>query len=143
MFRAFTSVVLFLVLVGGKPATTPASYCPSSIDNQRVHYAAAHCRTALHTATPMSCCRHVLVTHPEEIAKASPVCCQMSAPFPVESSSALTAYPAEQFRLHTQAQWLESAARLPSSAMGFAWAWSIAFCPDRSDTYLRASTFRI
>jgi hypothetical protein len=84
------------------------------------------------------------VAYPEEIAKGSADCCQMSAPFPDPSRSAAPANSSEEFRLQTHSQLLDSSVPLPSSAMAFAWASStIAFCPDRSDTYLLASTFRI
>jgi hypothetical protein len=82
--------------------------------------------------------------HSEEITKGSPDCCQISAPFPAQSRSAPPANSSEEFRLQTLSQLLDSSGPLLSSAMAFAWASStITFCSDRSDTYLRVSTFRI
>ena len=144
MFRAITSIVLFVVLVGSN-AATGASFCASSVDHKGRSSAATHCKRApSKTATPMSCCRHVPVTYPEEITKGSPDCCQISAPFPDQSRSAPPADSSEEFRLQTHSQLLDSSVPVLQSALALPCPSStIAFCPDRSDTYLLASTFRI
>jgi len=140
MFRTITSIVLFVILVGGD-AATGASFCGSSVDHKGDRPAVTYCKGAATNAeTPMSCCQHMPLTHPEAITKASADCCQMSR-FPDEGRSAPPANCSEEFRLQTHSRLLEP---LPSSAMALAWASStIAYCPDRSDTYLLASSFRI
>jgi len=147
MFRAITSLVLFVVLVGGNAATA-ATFCAPSVDHKGGRSAPSHCKRApMKTATPMSCCQHMPLTHPEEITKGSADCCQMSAPFPDQSRSTPPANSSEEFRLHTQAQLLDSSEPVsPSALTSLLSRWvssTTGFCPDRSDTYLLASTFRI
>jgi hypothetical protein len=144
MFRTITSIVLFVALVGGNAVNAVMSCAPSE-DHKIARYAATHCKGALtKTATPMSCCRHMPVTYSEEITTGSPDCCQISAPFPDQSRSATPANSSQEFRLQTPSQFLDPSGPLPSLAMTFAWpSLRITFCPDRSDTYLLASTFRI
>ena len=144
MSRTITSILLFVALVGVNVATAAKS-CAPSVDHKDRRATASHCKKApAKTATPMSCCRHVPVTHSEEISKGLPDCCQMSAPFPDHSRPAPPANSSEEFRLQTHAQLRDSSGPLPSSTLAFASASStMAFCPDRSDIYLLASTFRI
>jgi len=144
MFKVITSIVLFVVLVGGN-AVTGATRCAPSVDHKRSRSAEAHCKTAPRkTTTPMSCCQHMPVTHSEEITKGSPDCCQISAPFPDQSRSAPPADSSEEFRLQTHSQLQDSSVLVLQSALALLCLSStIAFCPDRSDTYLLASTFRI
>ena len=144
MSRTITSILLFVALVGVNAATAVMSCSPSQ-DHKDRSVAQAHCKKApTKTATSMSCCRHVPRTHSEQISKELPGCCQMSAPLPDESRSAPPANSSEEFRLQTHSQLLDTSGPLPSSALAFAWASStMSFCPDRSDTYLLASTFRI
>ena len=144
MSRTITSILLFVALVGVNAATAAKS-CAPSVDHKDRRATASHCKKApAKTATPMSCCRHVPVTHSEEISKGSPDCCQMSAPFPDQSRSTPPATSSEEFRLQTLSQLLDSSGQLPLSAVPFASTSStITFCPDRSDTYLLVSTFRI
>ena len=144
MFKVITSIVLFVVLVGGN-AVTGATLCAPSVDHKRSRSSEAHCKTApMKTTTPMSCCRHVPVTYPEEITKGSADCCQISAPFPDQARSGPPADSSEEFRLQTHSQLLDSSGPLSSSTPAFAWTSStMAFCPDRSDTYLLAAAFRI
>ena len=144
MFRTITSILLFVALVSVNAATAVMS-CAPSLDHKDRSVAPVHCKKApTKTATPMSCCRHVPRTHSEEISKGSADCCQLSAPFPNESRSAPPATSCQEFRLQTHSQLVDSSGPLPSLALAFAWASSkISFCPDRSDTYLLASTFRI
>ena len=144
MFRTITSILLLVALVGVNAATAVKSCAPSA-GQKEGRFAPTHCKKApTKTATPMSCCRHEPLTHSETISKGSPDCCQVSAPFPDESRSAPPATTYEEFRLQTHSQLLDSSGPLPSSTPAFAWASStMAFCPDRSDTYLLASTLRI
>ena len=143
MFRTITSTLLFVALVGVNAATAVMS-CASQ-DHKDRSVAPAHCKKApAKTATLMSCCRHVPRTHSEQISKGSPGCCQMSAPLPDESRSAPPANSSEAFRLQTHSQLLDSSVPVHPLTMTFAWVSStMSFCPDRSDTYLLASTFRI
>ena len=147
MFRTITSIVLFVVLVGGNAATA-GWFCAPALDHKSGRSVATHCKKApTKTTTPMSCCRHVPVTNPEEITKASADCCQMSAPLPEQPRPAL---PGNGFR---GVQVSNSGSTVELIRAGFAisvdvlppgWvASTIAFCPDRSDTYLLTSTFRI
>ena len=147
MFRTITSIVLFVVLVGGNAATA-GWFCAPALDHKSGRSVATHCKKApTKTTTPMSCCRHVPVTNPEEITKASADCCQMSAPLPDQPRPALPGNASEEFRFQTQAQLLNSSEPVSLSALTSlppGWvASTIAFCPDRSDTYLLTSTFRI
>ena len=144
MFRVITTIVLFVVLVGSNAATR-ATLCAPSVDYQGGRSAAAHCKTApMKTTTPMTCCQHMPVMHSEEITKGSADCCQISAPFPDQSRSAPPANCSEEFRLQTHSQLLDSSVPVLPSALALPCPSSrIAFCPDRSDTYLLASTFRI
>ena len=144
MSRTITSILLFVALVGVNAATAVMSCAPSQ-DHKDRSVAPVHCKKApTKTATPMSCCQHVPRTHSEEISKGSADCCQMSAPFPGKSRAVPPAASSEEFRLQTHSQLLASSVPLPSSTLVFTSVSStIAFCPDRSDTYLLASTFRI
>ena len=144
MSRTLTSILLLVALVGVNAATAAKSCVPSA-DQKDGRFAPTHCKKApTKRATPMSCCRHVPRTHSTEISEGSPDCCQMSTPFQDESRSAPPANSSEEFRLQTHSQLLDSSVPLPSSTQVFASTSSpIAFCPDRSDTYLLASTFRI
>ena len=144
MFRAITSIVLFVVLVGGNAATR-ATLCAPSVDHKGGRSASAHCKTApMKTTTPMSCCQHMPVTHSEEITRGSADCCQISAPFSDQSRFASPANCSEEFRLQTHSQLLDSSVPVLQAALALPCPSStIAFCPDRSDTYLLASTFRI
>jgi hypothetical protein len=144
MSRAITSIVLFVVLVGSN-AATGASFCAPTVDHKGGRSTAAHCKTAPQkTTTPMVCCQHMPVTHSEEITKGSPDCCQISAPLPDQSRSAPPANSSEEFRLQTLSQWLDSSGPVLQPALTLPCPSStIAFCPDRSDTYLLASTFHI
>jgi hypothetical protein len=144
MSRTITSILLFVALVGVNAATAVMSCAPSQ-DHKDRSVAPVHCKKApTKTATPMSCCRHVPRTHSEQISKGSPGCCQMSAPLPDESRSTPPANSSEAFRLQTHSQLLDSSVPVHPLAMTFAWVSStMAFFPDRSDTYLLASTFRI
>jgi len=144
MFRTITSTLLFIALVGVNVATAAKS-CAPSVDPKDRRFSPAHCKKApTKTATSMSCCRHVSRTNSEQISKGLPGCCQMSAPLPDGSRSAPAANSSEEFRLQTHSQLLDSSGPLSSSTPAFAWTSStMAFCPDRSDTYLLASSFRI
>lgn len=144
MFRTITSILLFVALVGVNAATAAKSCTPFEAHKDG-RSTLSHCKKGpAKKATSMSCCRHVPVSDREAITKAPADCCQMSAPFPGQSRSAPPANSSEEFRLQTLSQLLDSSAPLPSSAMPFAWVSStITFCPDRSDTYLLVSTFRI
>ena len=144
MFRAITSIALLVVLVGGN-ATTAAAFCAPTVDHKSDRSAATHCKkTPTKTAAPMSCCQRTPFGHSEEIAKGSADCCQMRAPLPGQSRSTQPANSSEEFRLQTHSQLLDSSEPLLSSAMAFAGVSStISFCPNRSDTYLLVSTFRI
>ena len=144
MSRTITSILLLVALVSVNAATTMMS-CASSPDHKDRSVAPVHCKKApTKTATPMSCCQHVPRSHSEKISKGSADCCQVSAPFPDKSRSVPPATSSEEFRLQTHSQLLDSSVPLPSSTLAFASASStIAFCPDRSDIYLLASTFRI
>ena len=97
------------------------------------------------TAAPMSCCKNVPV--PEQTSKGTAECCQMSAPLPDQTRPALPGNASEEFRFQTQAQLLNSSEPVSLSALtplppGWV-ASTIAFCPNRSDTFLLTSTFRI
>jgi len=97
-------------------------------------------------ATPMSCCQHAFVQHSEKTGQGTPGCCEMSAPLPDQSRSPLPGNPSEEFKLQTQSQLLDSSEPVSLSALTpflLGWVSTITFCPDRSDTYLLASTFRI
>jgi len=144
MYKTTTSILLLVALVGVNAATAAKSCAPST-DQKDGRFPPAHCKKApTKAAAPMSCCRHEPLTHSETISKGSPDCCQLSAPFPNESRSAPPATSCQEFRLQTQSQLVDSSGSLPSLALAFAWASSkVSFCPDRSDTYLFASTFRI
>ena len=144
MSRTITSILLFVALVGVNVATAAKS-CAPSLDHKDRSIAQAHCKKApAKTATLMSCCRHVPRTHSEQISKELPGCCQMSAPLPDESRSAPPANSSEAFRLQTHSQLLDSSVPVHPLTMTFAWVSStMTFFPDRSDTYLLASTFRI
>jgi hypothetical protein len=144
MSRTITSILLFVALVGVNAATAMMS-CASSPDHKDRSVAPVHCKKApTKTATPMSCCQHVPRTHSEKISKGSADCCQVSAPFPDKSRSVPPATSSEEFRLQTHSQLLDSSVPVHPLAMTFAWVSStMAFFPDRSDTYLLASTFRI
>ena len=144
MFRAITSILLFVGLVGSN-AATGASFCAPTVDYEGGRSSAAHCKTAPQkTTTPMICCQHMSVTHSEEITKGSADCCQISAPLPDQSRSAPPANSSEEFRLQTHSQLLDSSVPVHPLAMTFAWVSStMAFFPDRSDTYLLAAAFRI
>ena len=144
MSRTITSILLFVALVSVNAATVVMS-CAPSLDQKDRSVAPVHCKKApTKTATSMSCCRRVPRTHSKEISKGLADCCQMSAPFPGKSRSVPPATSSGEFRLQTHSQLLDSSVPLPSSIVAFASASStIAFCPDRSDTYLLASTFRI
>jgi hypothetical protein len=143
MFRAITSIMLLFVLVGGNSATG-ATLCAPSVDHKGNRSATAHCKTApKKTTTPMICCEQMPVTYSEEITNGSADCCQMSA-LPDQSRSAPPANSSAAFRLQTHSQLQDSSGPVPPLVMSFARASSmIAFCPDRSDTYLFTSTFRI
>jgi hypothetical protein len=70
----------------------------------------------------------------------------MSAPVPDQPRPALPGNSSEEFRLQTQAQLLDSSEPVSASALASLLEWvssTIRFYPDRSDTYLLASTFRI
>ena len=144
MFRAITSIVLFVGLVGSN-AATGASFCAPTVDHEGGRSTAAHCKTAPQkTTTLMICCQHMPVAHSEEITKGSADCCQISAPLPDQSRSAPPANSSEEFRLQTHSQLLDSAVPVLRSALALPCRSStIAFCPDRSDTYLLAAAFRI
>ena len=144
MSRTITSILLFVALVSVNSATAVMS-CAPSLNHKDRSDARVHCKKGpAKTATSMSCCRHVPRTHSEEITKRSPDCCQMSAPLPDESRSTPPANSSEAFRLQTHSQLLDSSVPLPSSTLAFVPSSStIAFCLDRSETYLLASTFRI
>jgi hypothetical protein len=94
------------------------------------------------TATPMSRCQYA-----EQTSKGAADGCQMSAPLPDQPRPALPGKSSEEFRLQTQTQLLESSEPVSPSAPTLllpGWVSSTdAFCQDRSDTYLLASTFRI
>ena len=142
MFRTLTSIPLLVALIAVNAATA-AKLCVPSVDQKGHRFAPTHCKQAP-TKTPNrpTCCKHAPRSDSTEISKALPNCCQMSAPFPRKSPSAPPANASEEFRLHAHSR--DSLEPLPSSTPAFAAASStMAFCPDRSDTYLLASTFRI
>ena len=145
MLKRINSILLFVVLAGGN-AVTAASLCADS-SNQKVGRS-PHCKMArTTTATPMGCCQNVPVPHSEHTSKEAAGCCEMSAPLPNRPRPALPGNASEEFRFQTQAQLLDSSEPVSLSALTplpLGWVSStIAFCLDRSDTYLLASTFRI
>jgi hypothetical protein len=97
-------------------------------------------------AALMSCCQRALVSHHDQAGQESLGCCQMSAPLPDQPNTTLPGGSSDEFRLQTQSQLLDSSQSIsPFALTPFlpAWISTITFCPDRSDTYLLASTFRI
>ena len=147
MLRRITSIILFVVLAGGNAAAA-ASLCGSS-SSQKVGRSHQHpCKMArTTTGTPMSCCQHAPVSDSERTSKKALGCCQISAPPQGQPRPALPSNASEEFRFQTQTQLLNlsepvSLSTLPPLPPGWMSS-TIAFCLDRSDTYLLASTFRI
>jgi hypothetical protein len=142
MLRRITSILLFVVLTGGNAATAGSSSQKASRSPQH------HCKMARTTTAPLvSCCQHAPVPRSEETnGKEAWGCCQMSAPMPDQPRPALPGNSSEEFRIQTQAQLLDSSEPVSASALTSLLEWvssTIRFYPDRSDTYLLASTFRI
>ena len=146
MLKRTISILLLVLLVGGN-AGTAAALCFQLSGEKAGSSAQDRCRKArTTTATPMSCCQRMLVPHSEKTSKGAPGCCQVSAPLPDQSWSLLPCNSSEEFKLQTQSQLLDSSEPIsPSAVRSFlpGWALTITFCPDRSDTYLLASAFRI
>jgi hypothetical protein len=147
MFRRITSIFLFAVLAGGDAATA-ASLCAGSSSQKVGLEAQPHCKMAPTTTdTPKSCCQHGLLPQSEQTRKNASSCCQISAPPSDQPHPLLPGNSSEEFRLQTQFQMLDSSEPVSQSdlsSMLFRWESSTrGFCPDRSDTYLLASTFRI
>lgn len=147
MPRRMTSILLFVLMASGHAATI-ATVCAASLVQKVDGSPQPHCKIAgTATGTYISCCQQVPVPHSEQTSKKASGCCQMSAPLPGQPRPALPGNPSEEFKLQTQAQLLESSEPVSVSVLtplppGWVY-WAIAFCRDRSDTYLLASTFRI
>jgi hypothetical protein len=146
MLRRTTLIFLFIVLAGSN-AATPATLCAPS-QEEAGGSPQNHCKMARTKApTPMDCCQHAAVTHSEHIRKGASGCCQMSAPLQDQPRPALPGNSSQEFRQETRAQLLDSSEPISPSAQTLllpGWLSStLTFCPDRSDTYLLASTFRI
>lgn len=146
MLRRITSIFLFVVLAGGN-AGTAASLCAGSSSQKVDRSPQHHCKMGrTMTAAPMSCCQHAPSPHSDQTRLKDSGCCQMPAPVPDQPRPALTGNSSEEFRLQIQLQLLDSSEPVSPSALAslLGWVpWTISFCPDRSDTYLLASTFRI
>jgi hypothetical protein len=146
MLRRTTLIFLFIVLAGSN-AATPATLCAPS-EEEAGGSPQNHCKMArMKTPTPMNCCRHAPVSFREQDNKGASGCCQMSAPLPNQPRPALPGNSSQEFRQETRAQLLDSSEPISPSALTLllpGWVSStLTFCPDRSDTYLLASTFRI
>ncbi len=143
--RRITSILLIALLVGGN-AGIAVALCTQFSGQKANSITQSHCRMPRTTmAIHMSCCQHDLIPHSEKTSKRTSGCCEMSAPLPDQSRPLLPGNPSEEFKLQIQSQLLDSSEPISPTTLTFLprWVSTITFCPDRSDTYLLASTFRI
>jgi hypothetical protein len=146
MLRRITSILLFVVLTGGSEITAKAFCAQSSMQRAEGAFQRRCEMAQTMMATLASCCQRALVSHHEQAHKESSSCCQMSTPLPDQPNTALPGSSSDDFRLQTQSQLLDSSQPIsPLALTPFlpSWVSTIEFCPDRSDIYLMASTFRI
>ena len=142
MLRRITSTLLFLLLTSGGSASATASCARSSTQTGQPS-SPTQCKMA--RITPRTnCCWHTSVHDHGKISE-SLGCCQMSAPFQQRPDGALPSSTSSQFKLQASSLALASSPLTSPLALPRFWSvWAtIAFCPDRSETYLLASTFRI
>jgi hypothetical protein len=108
--------------------------------------ASKHCKVSQTTVpSPMSCCRPVDRGQRLTSVKKSPGCCHISLPLPNPSRPALLGNLSDEFRTQIQLQTSElDSGSVPFQRSLFSSSLSaIAFCLDRSDTYLQSSSLRI
>jgi hypothetical protein len=139
-----THTILLFVLLAGGNTTAMVVYgeaCQGNADGT----SQKDCRMPKTVGIPIGCCPHKTAPLPGYLSQ-NYGCCQMSAPGPDEPRPALPA-ASEGARLRADFQLLDSSEPdSPSTPTPLLYAWaglSLAFCPDCSDTYLFASTFRI
>lgn len=147
MLRRITSIILFVLLAGGNAAVA-ASLCGNSSSQKVGGPPRHHCNMASTTVgTRMSCCQPAPASDSERTIRKTLDCCQISAPSPDQPRPALPGNASEEFRFQTRAQLLDSSEPVSLSfrtPIPPGWVSSTtAFCLDRSETYLLASTFRI
>jgi hypothetical protein len=146
MLRRITSIFLFAILASGS-AVTAATLCSRSSTQKTERTPQSQCKMAQITmAALLSCCQPTLFPHHKQAGQESSGCCQMSAPLQDQPGAALPNSSSDEFRLQTQSQLLDSSqpiSLLAPTPFLPAWISAITFCPDRSETYLLASTFRI
>ena len=143
MFRRTTAILLFVTLASGNAAAT--TLCASLSQGGADQTPERHCNMTHEISASMVCCRHKLPSL-EPLSNEASSCCQMSAPLPDLPGTALPANSQQDFGLQTLAQ-LNSSDLVSPPALTHLFAgqvsMAVAFCPDHSDTYLLASTFRI
>jgi hypothetical protein len=146
MLRRITSILLFVVLTGGSEITAKAFCAQSSMQRAEGAFQ-RRCEMAQTTmATLASCCQRALFSHHEQARKESSTCCQISTPLSDQPNTALPGSSSDDLRLQTQSQLLDSSQPTsPSTLTHFLSTWmsTVTFRPDRSETYLLASIFRI
>jgi len=146
MFKRSVVILLLIALAGGNAAATTA-LCAGLSRGGAGLTPKKYCRMTHDAATLMICCQHKYGPSASRLERQVSGCCQMSAPLPVLPDPALPASLSDEARLQALSQLLNSSDRVSSSTLTYLLAgWfspAVAFSPDRSDTYLLASTFRI
>jgi hypothetical protein len=140
MFRRSTAIFLFMALTSSNAAAATA-LCADLSKGGADQIFKRHCKMTQETWVSMVCCPHQL--GPSEASD----CCKISAPPPDLPGPALPATSTEDFGLQTLLQLLNSSEPVPAATLTQLLArcisLAVSFCPDRSDTYRLASTFRI
>ena len=146
MFRGNSIVALFVVLTISNVAGATV-WCARSSRGGTNLASRTRCVRAQETAASMACCRHNHHCTPMILGHKILRCCQLSAPSPMQPDPALPANSSDDVRLQGLSQLLNVWDPVSSSTLTYLPAgWmslTVAFCPDRSDTYLLTSIFRI
>jgi hypothetical protein len=145
MSKRTIPILLTILLLGANGAGAAAGCGDASGKNPDTAVSDCKMNQPSMPSKMMSCCRPSPVSLREDNQGASG-CCQMSAPRPDQPRPALPGNSSEKFRQGTRAQLLDSSEPVSPLALTLlvpGWVSSATFCPDRSDTYLLESTFRI
>jgi hypothetical protein len=146
MFRRSTAIFLFMALTSSNAAAATA-LCTVLSKGGADFVFKRHCKMTQETWVSMVCCPHQLGPSPELLNNETSDCCKMSAPSPDLPGPALPATSTEDFGLQALPQLLNSSESVPASTLTQLLAGcislAVSFCPNRSDTYRLAATFRI